>query len=108
MKDLGALMRQAQEMQAKMAEMQQKLEATEVEGASGGGLVTVRLNGKHALMAVSIDESLMKPEEREIVEDLLKAAHEDARRRLEQVMQEQMQQLTGGLGGMLPGFKLPF
>jgi len=108
MKDLGALMRQAQEMQAKMAEMQQKLEATEVEGASGGGLVKVRLNGKHALMAVAIDESLMKPEEREIVEDLLKAAHEDARRRLEQVMQEQMQQLTGGLGGMLPGFKLPF
>ncbi len=108
MKDLGALMRQAQEMQAKMAEMQQKLEATEVEGASGGGLVKVRLNGKHALMAVTIDESLMKPEEREIVEDLLKAAHEDARRRLEQVMQEQMQQLTGGLGGMLPGFKLPF
>lgn len=108
MKDLGALMRQAQEMQAKMAEMQQKLEATEVEGASGGGLVKVRLNGKHALMAVAIDESLMKPEEREIVEDLLKAAHEDARRRLEQLMQEQMQQLTGGLGGMLPGFKLPF
>jgi nucleoid-associated protein EbfC len=108
MKDLGALMRQAQEMQAKMAEMQQKLEATEVEGASGGGLVKVRLNGKHALMAVAIDESLMKPEEREIVEDLLKAAHEDARRRLEQVMQEQMQQLTGGLGGILPGFKLPF
>ena len=108
MKNIGQMMKQAQQMQAKMAEMQQKLEATEVEGASGGGLVKVRLNGKHTLMAVAIDESLMKPEEREIVEDLLKAAHEDARRRLEQVMQEQMQQLTGGLGGMLPGFKLPF
>jgi DNA-binding YbaB/EbfC family protein len=108
MKDLGALMRQAQEMQTKMAEMQQKLEATEVEGVSGGGLVKVRLNGKHALMAVTIDDSLMKPEEREIVEDLIKAAHEDARRRIEQVMQDQMAQLTGGLGGMMPGFKLPF
>lgn len=111
MKDLGALMRQAQEMQSKMAEIQQKLEATEVEGVAGGGLVKVRLTGKHVLAAVTIDESLMKPEEREIVEDLLKAAHEDARRRLEQVMQDQMAQLTGGLGGlggMMPGFKLPF
>lgn len=108
MKDLGALMRQAQEMQAKMAEMQQKLEATEIEGASGGGLVKVRLTGKHALAAITIDDSLMKTEEREILEDLIKAAHEDARRRLEQVMQEQMSQLTGGLGGMLPGFKMPF
>ena len=108
MKDLGALMRQAQEMQSKMAEIQQKLEATEVEGVSGGGLVKVKLTGKHSLVAVTIDESLMKPEEREIVEDLLKAAHEDARRRLEQVIQDQMSQLTGGLGGMMPGFKLPF
>lgn len=108
MKDLGALMRQAQEMQAKMAEMQKKLEATEIEGASGGGLVKVRLSGKHALLGLTIDESLMKADEREILEDLIKAAHEDARRKLEATVQETMQQMTGGLGGMLPGFKMPF
>jgi nucleoid-associated protein EbfC len=108
MKDLGALMRQAQEMQAKMAELQQKLEATEVEGAAGGDLVKVRISGKHALIGLTIDDSLMRPEEREILEDLIKAAHEDARRRLEQTIQESMAQMTGGLGGMLPGFKLPF
>jgi DNA-binding YbaB/EbfC family protein len=107
MKDLSGLMRQAQEMQAKMAEMQQKLEAMEVDGSAGGGLVKVRLSGKHALLSVAIDASLLKPDEAEIVEDLVKAAHEDARRKLDAAVKDAMAEMTGGLG-MLPGFKLPF
>lgn len=108
MKDISQIMRQAQAMQAKIAEAQKKLEAMEVEGTSGGGMVKVRLSGKTALLGVTIDPSLLKPEEAEIVEDLLKAAHDDARRKLEEAQNEEMKGIGGGLGGMLPGFKLPF
>ena len=80
MKDISQIMRQAQAMQAKIAEAQKKLEAMEVEGSSGGGMVKVRLSGKTALIAVTIDPSLLKPEEAEIVEDLIKAAHDDSLR----------------------------
>jgi DNA-binding YbaB/EbfC family protein len=83
MKDISQIMRQAQAMQAKINEAQKKLEAMEVEGTAGGGLVKVRLSGKTAMLGVTIDPSLLKPEEAEIVEDLLKAAHDDARRKLE-------------------------
>jgi DNA-binding YbaB/EbfC family protein len=107
MKDISQIMRQAQAMQAKIVEAQKKLEAMEVEGSAGGGMVKLRLSGKSALIGVSIDASLMRPEESEIVEDLLKAAHDDARRKLEEAQNEEMKGLQGGLG-MLPGFKLPF
>jgi DNA-binding YbaB/EbfC family protein len=108
MKDISQIMRQAQQMQAKIAEAQAKLEAMEVEGQSGGGLVKVRLTGKNALLGVTIDPSLLKPEEAEIVEDLVKAAHEDARKKLEHAQNEELKSVGGGMGGMLPGFKLPF
>lgn len=107
MKDISQIMRQAQAMQAKIAEAQKKLEAMEVEGSSGGGMVKVRLSGKTALLAVTIDPSLLKPEEAEIVEDLIKAAHDDARRKLEEAQNEEMKGIGSGMG-MLPGFKLPF
>ena len=81
---LGAANRcQAQAMQAKINEAQKKLEAMEVEGSAGGGMVKLRISGKNALISLSIDPSLLKPEEAEIVEDLVKAAHDDARRKLE-------------------------
>jgi len=107
MKDISQIMRQAQAMQAKLAEAQKKLEAMEVEGSAGGGLVRLRLSDKSAMLGVTIDPSLLKPEEAEIVEDLIKAAHDDARRKLEGAQEDEMKGLSGGLG-MLPGFKLPF
>lgn len=107
MKDISQIMRQAQAMQAKIAEAQKKLEAMEVEGSAGGGMVKLRISGKTALLSISIDPSLMAPDEREILEDLIKAAHEDARRKLEDAQNDEMKGLSGGLG-MLPGFKMPF
>ena len=107
MKDLSQIMRQAQAMQAKINEAQKKLEAMEVEGSAGGGLVKLRLSGKTALLGVAIDPSLLKPEEAEIVEDLIKAAHDDARRKLEDAQNEEMKSIGGGMG-ILPGFKMPF
>ncbi len=107
MKDISQIMRQAQAMQARINEAQKKLEAMEVEGSAGGGLVRVRLSGKTALLSISIAPSLMKPDEAEIVEDLVKIAHDDARRQLEDAQNSEMKGLGGGLG-MLPGFKMPF
>lgn len=97
MKDLANLMKQAQQLQARMAEMQQELETLEVEGTAGGGLVTVRLSAKGEMRGVRIDPSLIKPDEAEILEDLIVAAHAEARRRAEQTMKEKMQELTGGM-----------
>jgi DNA-binding YbaB/EbfC family protein len=108
MKDLADIMRQAQAMQQKLAEAQQRIESVTAEGSAGAGLVKVRLKGKGELDCVSIDPSLLAPGEREIVEDLVKAAHADARRRLEEEVERAMREATGGLGGMMPGFKLPF
>jgi nucleoid-associated protein EbfC len=107
MKDLAQIMQQAQAMQAKMAEVQQKIEATEADGVAGAGLVRVKLRGKGEMISVTIDKSLMG-DEPEIIEDLIKAAHSDARRRLDQAMEEAMKSATAGFGGLLPGFKLPF
>jgi nucleoid-associated protein EbfC len=107
MKDISQLMRQAQQMQAKIGEAQKKLEAMEVEGSAGGGMVKLRISGKTALLSIAIDPSLMVAEEREILEDLIKAAHDDARRKLEDAQNEEMKGISGGLG-MLPGFKMPF
>ena len=107
MKNLGDMMKQVQAMQSRMAEIQAKLEQTNVTGQSGGGMVKVTLNGKGIMTAVAIDPSLMKPEEREIVEDLLIAAHADAKGKAEAMMAEEMKALTGGLP-LPPGLKLPF
>lgn len=107
MKNLSNMLKQAQQMQARMQEMQARLEATEVEGAAGGGMVKVRLNGKGDLKRVSIDPSLMTADDREVLEDLLVAAHADARQKVEAAMAEEMQKATAGLS--LPaGMKLPF
>lgn len=108
MKDLSDIMRQAQEMQAKLAEAQERMDQLTTDGSSGGGLVTVRLKGKGELDGLKIDPSLLAPGEVEILEDLLKAAHADARRKLDDAMAEAMRQATGGMSGMMPGFKLPF
>lgn len=107
MKNLGNMMKQAQQMQARMQEMQAKLEVTEVEGASGGGMVTVRLTGKGDLRRVTIDPSLMNADEREVLEDLLVAAHADAKQKVEATMAEEMQKATAGMS-LPPGMKLPF
>ncbi len=107
MKNLGNMLKQAQQMQAKMQEMQAELEAREVQGAAGGGMVQVTLNGKSELKSVRIDPALMKEDEREVLEDLIKAAHADAKARVEREMAEQMQKLTAGMP-LPPGMKLPF
>ena len=107
MADFMGLMKQAAQMQQKMQEMQAELDRIEVEGTAGGGMVTVTLNAKGELKGVKIDDSLLKPDEKEILEDLLVAAHADARRKAETVMQDKMKELTGGLG-LPPGLKLPF
>ncbi|MBN8606413.1 MAG: YbaB/EbfC family nucleoid-associated protein [Caulobacterales bacterium] len=107
MKDISQIMRQAQQMQAKINEAQKKLEAMEVEGTAGGGMVRLRISGKNALLSIAIDPSLMLADEREILEDLIKAAHDDARRKLETAQNDEMKGLSGGLG-ILPGFKMPF
>ncbi len=105
MPDFTSLMKQAAELQAKMQAMQAELDQIEVEGTAGGGAVTVKLTAKTELKSVAIDPSLLRPEDKEIVEDLLVAAHADARRKAEVLLQEKMQQLTGGLP-LPPGLKL--
>jgi DNA-binding YbaB/EbfC family protein len=107
MMDFMGLMKQAQQMQEKMAEAQLELDQVEVEGEAGGGLVKVRLTAKGAMRAVEIDPSLVRPEEKEILEDLIVTAHMQARSKAEAVMAEKMKALTGGLP-LPPGFKLPF
>ena len=107
MKNLGQLMKQAQEMQAKVQEMQQRLSSLEVTGISGGGMVEVVLTGKGEARRVSIDKSLVDPNDVEVLEDLLVAAINDARAKADARSAEEMQNLTGGLS-LPPGFKLPF
>ena len=106
MADFMGMMKQAAQLQTKLQEMQAELDHIEVEGTAGGGLVAVKLSAKGELKGVSIDGSLLKPDEREIIEDLLVAAHADARRKAEAVMQDKMKSLTGGLP-LPPGLK-PF
>lgn len=106
MADFLGMMKQAAQLQSKMQAMQDELGNVEVEGIAGGGLVSVRMTAKMDVKAVKIDASLMKPEEREIVEDLVVTALADARRKAEAAVQEKMQSLAGGLGlppGMLGG-----
>jgi len=105
MADFLGLMKQAAELKSNMEAMQTELDQIEVEGTSGGGLVTVKLSGKGEMKAVKIDDSLVKPSEKEIVEDLIVAAHADARRKAEALVKEKMQSVAGGLP-LPPGLKL--
>jgi DNA-binding YbaB/EbfC family protein len=105
MADFLGMMKQAAQLQSRMKALQEELDHVEVEGVSGGGLVSVRMTAKTEVKAVKIDPSLMKAEEREILEDLLVTAHNDARRKAEAAMQEKMKALTGGLG-LAPGLGL--
>jgi nucleoid-associated protein EbfC len=105
MVDFLGLMKQASELKSKMEAMQAELDRIEVEGAAGGGLLTVKLSGKGELKAAQIDDSLFKPDQKGILQDLIVAAHADARRKLEAVLAERMRALTGGLP-LPPGLKL--
>ena len=107
MKNLGNLMKQAQQMQSKMAEMQEKLAALEVTGQSGGGMVVATLGGKGDVRRIKIDKSLVDPNDVEVLEDLLVAALNDARAKVDAVAADQMREMTGGLN-LPPGMKLPF
>ncbi len=107
MKNIGRLMQQAQEMQAKMAEMQERLADIEVSGGAGGGMVTATLNGKGELRRLKIDPSLAEPAEVEVLEDLVVAAVNDAKAKVEVHVAEEMQKITGGLE-LPPGMKMPF
>ncbi len=106
-KDLGEMMKQAAGLQSKMQEIQEKIGEIEVEGAAGGGMVRIVLNGKGYAKAVAIERTLMKEDEAEVLEDLIAAALNDAKAKLESRVQEEMKSLTEGLP-IPPGFKLPF
>ena len=107
MVNLGNMMKQAQQLQKKMSEAQEKLNSIEVEGVSGGGVVKVIANAKGEIKRISLDDSLLKPEEKEITEDLIVAAINDAKQKGEIAAQEEMKSVTGGIP-LPPGMKLPF
>ena len=107
MTDFNNMLKQAQELQKKMADAQKKVEELEAEGSSGGGLVKAKINGKNVTTSLSIDESLISKDEKEILEDLIVAALNDARENVQKKISEEMSSLTGGLK-LPPGLKLPF
>ncbi len=107
MKNLGGLMKQAQQMQTKMQEMQAKLETMEITGESGAGLVRVTLNGKGEMKGVKIDPKVADPADIEMLEDLIVAAHRDAKDKIDAQTSAEMQKITGGMQ-LPPGMKLPF
>lgn len=105
--NIQKMMKQAQEMQSKMATMQAKLEEEETEGTSGGGMVVVRMNGKGLAKKLTVDKSLIVPDDKEMLEDLIIAAFNDAKNKVDANINDQMAKITGGMG--LPqGMKLPF
>jgi DNA-binding YbaB/EbfC family protein len=106
MKDFAQMMKQVQDMQSRMQDVQARLEQATVTGQAGGGLVKATLNGKGALKSISIDPTLLKAEEKEILEDLIVAAHTDAKTKMETLVADQMKELTSGLP-LPPGFELP-
>jgi DNA-binding YbaB/EbfC family protein len=107
MKNINQMLKQAQQLQNQMAEMQKKLEQEEITGTSGAGMVTVTITGKGEMKRIKIDPSLADPKEVEILEDLIVAAYNDAKVKLDNHTNEEMSKMSGGLG--LPGgFKLPF
>ncbi|HYD31355.1 MAG TPA: YbaB/EbfC family nucleoid-associated protein [Azospirillaceae bacterium] len=107
MKNLGQMMKQAQQMQAKMQEMQDKLGEVEVTGQAGAGMVQITLNGKGDMKKVKLDKSVVDPEDVEVIEDLILAAFNDAKAKVEQVAAEETSKVMGGLK-LPPGLKLPF
>ncbi|RVU13929.1 YbaB/EbfC family nucleoid-associated protein [Methylobacterium oryzihabitans] len=107
MRDIMGLMKQAQAMQQKMADLQSELDTVEVSGTAGGGSVTVTMTAKGQVRSVSLDPGLIVPDEKEILEDLVVAAMNDARGKAERAAQERMEELTKGLP-LPPGMKLPF
>lgn len=107
MKNLGSMIKQAQEMQTKMAELQDRLSEMECEGQSGAGMVKVVVTGKGEMRKISIDPSLIDPNDVEVLEDLIIAAANDARQKADRFNEEEMKKLTGGLS-LPPGMKLPF
>ena len=107
MKNLGQMMKQAQEMQSKMTEMQDKLSEMEVTGSSGAGMIEVTLSGKSDVRKIKIDPSLIDPNDPEVLEDLIVAAFNDAKAKVDARVSDKMSEMTGGLQ-LPPGFKLPF
>lgn len=107
MVNFNQFLKQAQSMQGKMQEMQEKLEASEFEGKSGGGMVVLKVTGKGDLKSISIDQSIIDPEEKEMLEDLIVAAYNDGKSKADAASQESMSGALGGLS-LPPGFKLPF
>ncbi|MGN6551338.1 MAG: YbaB/EbfC family nucleoid-associated protein [Pararhizobium sp.] len=107
MRDIMGMMGKVKEMQEKMAKLQEEIAALEVEGSSGGGLVGVRLSGKGQMLGLTIDPSLFKEDDVEVLEDLIVAAHNDAKGKAEAAMQEKTKELTAGLP-IPPGMSLPF
>ncbi len=105
--NIQKMMKQAQEAQQKIADMQSKLEEMETSGTAGGGMVTVQMNGKYALRKITLDKSIIDPNEKEMLEDLIVAAFNDAKNKVEATANEQMSKIAGGLG-LPPGMKLPF
>jgi hypothetical protein len=107
MKNLAGLMKQASQMQSKMEEMQARLQTMEIDGESGAGMVRVTLNGKGDLRRIKLDPKIVDPTDTEVLEDLILAAHRDARNKVDATSAAEMQKLTGGLQ-LPPGMKLPF
>lgn len=107
MKNLGQMMKQAQEVQTKMQEMQERLADAELTGASGGGMVSVIMSGKGEVRRVAIDPTLITPDDKEVLEDLIAAAVNDAKQKVDAFTQEETQKIMGGLQ-LPPGVKLPF
>ncbi|MEN0000640.1 MAG: YbaB/EbfC family nucleoid-associated protein [Pseudomonadota bacterium] len=107
MKDLMGLMSKAKEMQQKMADMQAEMETMTADGTAGGGMVTVTLTGKGAMQGLKIDPSVFQEDDVEILEDLIIAAHSDAKSKIETLVQEKTAEMTAGLP-LPPGMKLPF
>jgi DNA-binding YbaB/EbfC family protein len=105
--NIQKMMKQAQEMQNKMTALQAKIEQEETDGAAGGGMVKLRINGKGSLLKIDLDPSLLKPEEKEMLEDLIIAAFADAKKKSDESAAGQMGQVTAGLN-LPPGMKLPF
>lgn len=107
MKNIGQMLKQAQQMQARMAEMQSKMEGMQVVGQAGAGLVEVELNGRHELKRIKLAREAVSPDDVEMLEDLIVAAHNDARQKIEAAIAEETQKMMGGMK-LPPGMKLPF
>lgn len=107
MKNIGKLVAQVQQMQDQMKEAQERLASMEIDGQAGAGLVKVRMSGQGQVISVSVDPSLLKSDEKEMLEDLLVAAHNDAKNKMDEVTANEMGKLSGGLS-LPPGFQMPF